>query len=623
MDFVELLKRLNRDLYDTCDRAALSRLARALEKHRSMRALLTTKDPLLAAFPLVHLQKLSRAYIQYEAWRKAFRETRRTLAQSRLTLPDTSLQNTAWPHELHALERVARMCQRSGYPHLAAWTQAVDAHLALWNACVSLAVQRSLATCSFINPSHPDAAQFEGACFAKEPLSEVRNYTWLAARRGERAGVLIIDLVLPHDDLLTQARAAMPALGLSAQGRTEQAILAELVMDDLRATVRHQMDQVAMDAAIETAQRAYMSLFETPPLLADKVLALYVGGTTRPVGCALLSDKGKLLAHDEWPASADGHAALSQCFAAHEPQAVVLPVNAVDGERLRALNDAVADAGDVPVVRVLPAAVREARDLIDMPVSAAVKSAVVLGRRAMFPKREWPKVSAESLGLGEYSADLDPAALGDALDEALLLSTLGLKHAEAPSPGAAARSYPASRTAHLRSKRLNPMVRTMRDLKPGMMVDGVITNLTRFGAFVNIGLSTEAMIHISQLAVEFVEEPSQVVRVGQSVNARVLDVIPEKNRIALSLIPASALPTRPERGGFRSQAADLARADSFFSPRPPSSGGEGAEETPSRDVSGRTDEGRGMGSGPTPSRDREQKKSRSEALADLHALFKK
>jgi uncharacterized protein len=144
-------------------------------------------------------------------------------------------------------------------------------------------------------------------------------------------------------------------------------------------------------------------------------------------------------------------------------------------------------------------------------------------------------------------------------------------------------------------KRLNPLVKTVRDLKPGMMVDGVVTNLTRFGAFVNIGLSTEAMIHVSQLSTEFVDEPSQVVRIGQSVTARVLEVIPEKNRIALSLKPAPV-------PGERSQAPRRESGQQALPPMIETTGG--------------------PRSGP-PSQSGGDKKSRSAALADLHALFKK
>lgn len=72
------------------------------------------------------------------------------------------------------------------------------------------------------------------------------------------------------------------------------------------------------------------------------------------------------------------------------------------------------------------------------------------------------------------------------------------------------------------------------DLEVGMILEGVITNVTKFGAFVDVGVHQDGLIHISQLADHFVRDPAEEVSVGEIVKVRVVQVEPERKRIALS-----------------------------------------------------------------------------------------
>jgi uncharacterized protein len=80
------------------------------------------------------------------------------------------------------------------------------------------------------------------------------------------------------------------------------------------------------------------------------------------------------------------------------------------------------------------------------------------------------------------------------------------------------------------------------DLKPGMKLPGIVTNVTAFGAFVDVGVHQDGLVHISQLSDNFVKDPNEVVKVGQKVQATVVEVDLERNRIALSM------KTRPDIG---------------------------------------------------------------------------
>jgi uncharacterized protein len=73
------------------------------------------------------------------------------------------------------------------------------------------------------------------------------------------------------------------------------------------------------------------------------------------------------------------------------------------------------------------------------------------------------------------------------------------------------------------------------DLEPGMVLEGTVTNVTNFGAFVDIGVHQDGLVHISQLADRFVEDPHRVVRSGQVVKVKVLDVDLARRRIGLSM----------------------------------------------------------------------------------------
>lgn len=78
-------------------------------------------------------------------------------------------------------------------------------------------------------------------------------------------------------------------------------------------------------------------------------------------------------------------------------------------------------------------------------------------------------------------------------------------------------------------------VREPKDLTPGMRLPGIVTNVTNFGAFVDIGVHCDGLVHISQLADHFVDDPRSVVRIRQEVTVTVLEVDLERQRISLSL----------------------------------------------------------------------------------------
>lgn len=81
----------------------------------------------------------------------------------------------------------------------------------------------------------------------------------------------------------------------------------------------------------------------------------------------------------------------------------------------------------------------------------------------------------------------------------------------------------------------DPNVKDIEDLVEGMVLPGIVTNITNFGAFVDIGVHQDGLVHISQLADRYVSDPTQVVKLHQHVLVRVKEVDLRRHRISLSM----------------------------------------------------------------------------------------
>ncbi|MBQ2171099.1 MAG: S1 RNA-binding domain-containing protein, partial [Paludibacteraceae bacterium] len=78
-------------------------------------------------------------------------------------------------------------------------------------------------------------------------------------------------------------------------------------------------------------------------------------------------------------------------------------------------------------------------------------------------------------------------------------------------------------------------VHSVEDLQPGMVLPGIVTNISAFGAFVYLGVHKDGLIHISEMADRRIKDPQEVVKLHQHVRVRVLDIDRARGRISLSL----------------------------------------------------------------------------------------
>src|SRR5258708_811086 len=214
------------------------------------------------------------------------------------------------------------------------------------------------------------------------------------------------------------------------------------------------------------------------------------------------------------------------------------------------------------------------RELPGMDVS--LRGAVSIARRLQDPLAELVKIDPKSIGVGQYQHDLSEAKLSRSLDavvedcvngvgmpelignaailrslrpqqftnERFGLPTVSDILAELEKPGRDPR--PAFTTAAFAEG-----VQTLEDLAPGMVLEGVVTNVAAFGAFVDIGVHQDGLVHVSAMSRTFVANPREVAKPGDIVQVRVLGIDVGRKRISLTL----RLDDMPEREGRRPAAA--------------------------------------------------------------------
>jgi len=161
------------------------------------------------------------------------------------------------------------------------------------------------------------------------------------------------------------------------------------------------------------------------------------------------------------------------------------------------------------------------------------------------------------MGDSETLKALDPRAF---VDERFGLPTVRDIIGELDKPGRDPR--PAFKTATFAEG-----VNALSDLKPGMVLEGTVTNVAAFGAFVDIGVHQDGLVHVSALADRFVKDPHEVVKAGDVVKVRVLEVDEKRKRIALSM-------RKDDAGARPSGGRPEPRGDDRRGP-PPSKGGGG------------------------------------------------
>jgi protein Tex len=98
---------------------------------------------------------------------------------------------------------------------------------------------------------------------------------------------------------------------------------------------------------------------------------------------------------------------------------------------------------------------------------------------------------------------------------------------------------------------------SIEDVKAGMEVPGVVTNITRFGAFIDIGVKQDGLVHVSEISHTYITDPNEVLKLNQKVKVKILEVDTARKRIALSIKQTQEAPVRAQRTKFNQQPQQI------------------------------------------------------------------
>ncbi len=159
------------------------------------------------------------------------------------------------------------------------------------------------------------------------------------------------------------------------------------------------------------------------------------------------------------------------------------------------------------------------------------------------------KIKAAAGGKGQAAGSYATLNPQDFVDGSFGLPTVQDIIAELEKPGRDPRPAFAAAT-------FSEGIEKISDLRPGMVLEGTVTNVAAFGAFVDVGVHQDGLVHVSALANRFVSDPRDVVKSGQVVRVKVLEADPERKRISLTLrlddepaSPGGRAAPRPDRSG--------------------------------------------------------------------------
>ena len=497
----------------------------------------------------------------------------------------------------------------------------------------------------------------------KEPVAKTPSHRLLALRRGEKEGILSLDIFPPEMEAIQLLEKQFVTRSNSAASQVRLAIAdsyKRLMRPSLETEIRMETKMRADEEAIKVFASNLKELLLSAPLGQKNVLALDPGFRT---GCKLvcLDRQGKLLHYETiFPNEPQRQTAKSATLVQNLVQKFGIEAiaigNGTAGRETESFVRSIPLSNKITVMMVnesgasVYSASEAARE--EFPdKDVTVRGAVSIGRRLMDPLAELVKIDPKSIGVGQYQHDVDQAKLKQGLDDVvmscvnsvgvevntaskeLLAYVSGLSSAlarnivdyrnengpfadrsslmqvprlgekvfeqaagflrihEAGNPLDSSAVHPESypivnrmatdlgcsikdlmTSAALRKQLdLNKYVtgkvglptlidillelekpgrdprnvfeafsftegvNAIGDLKIGMKLPGIVTNVTNFGAFVDIGVHQDGLVHISHLSDQFVKDPHEAVSVQQKVNVTVVEVDVARKRIGLSM----------------------------------------------------------------------------------------
>jgi len=526
-----------------------------------------------------------------------------------------------------------------------------------------LFLEKGLVRSKVIAGKENEGAKFRDYFDYSEKISSTPGHRLLAMFRGEKEGVISLQIRPPEEEALRLLRRLVIKAGNDAAQQVDLALedgYKRLLAPSMETETRQEAKKRADEEAIRVFAENLFELLLSAPLGRKRALALDPGFRT---GAKLvcLDSQGKLLHHETiYPTQSEkmveqAASTVKELCKRFQIEAIAVG-NGTAGRETEAFIRSLGLPKSITVVMVnesgasIYSASKAAREEFpDQDVT--VRGAVSIGRRLQDPLAELVKIDPKSIGVGQYQHDVDQAALKRSLDDVVTtcvnrvgvevnsastelltyISGLGPTLAKSIVSHRGAKGPFRSRKELLGVARLGPKafeqaagflrisdgenpldasavhperyeiveqfarrlecsvkdlmeneglrnkvrledfikedvglptltdimselakpgrdpraefepfsfagdINSIEDVKPGMKVPGIVTNVTSFGAFVDIGVHQDGLVHISQLANRFVKDPAEVVKPQQKVTVTVLEVDIPRKRISLSL----------------------------------------------------------------------------------------
>lgn len=494
-----------------------------------------------------------------------------------------------------------------------------------------------------------------------QPLRLVPSHRYLAARRGEEAGILKVSISINDDEMIERLKRFF--IKPDATDECAQ-FMTSALRDSYRRLIRPSIENETAAAAKEKADTTAIENFAdnlrqllmAPAMFGKRVMGIDPGFTS---GCKVvcLDEQGKLLADDIFHLNDPHGATYTICSMVQDMKVDVIAVGTgtAGRETQRFLNELrFPRRVQIAMVNEDGASVYSASDIAreEFPdKDITVRGAISIGRRLLDPLAELVKIDPKSIGVGQYQHDVDQTRLKDALDytvescvnsvgvnvntasgpllsyvsgigTALARNIVEYRKANGPfksrealmsvprmgekafqqcagflripnatnpldntaihperyslveqmakdlrtttatlvnNPSLASNIITANyldkevglptldliiaelskpkrtETEEVENANYDETIRSIRDIQAGMELTGKVNNITAFGAFVDLGIKENGLLHVSQMSERFINSPHEVVAIGQTIRARVMEVDPERGRIALTL----------------------------------------------------------------------------------------
>lgn len=515
---------------------------------------------------------------------------------------------------------------------------------------------------SLIAEKEESAQKYKDYFDWKEPVKTVASHRLLAMRRGEKEGLLKLELLVDEEDAVNILNKEFKKGNNESSQQIAMATqdsYKRLIRPSIETEIRVLTKQKADDEAIRVFSENARQLLLAAPLGQKRLMAIDPGYRT---GCKIvcLDEQGKLLdnsviyPHNGQAKLKEAEKIVSDLISKFSVEAIAIGNGTAGRETETFIRSFVPSSVIVVMVNENGASIYSASPVAreEFPdYDITVRGAISIGRRLMDPLAELVKIDPKSIGVGQYQHDVDQAKLQSSLDETVsscvnavgvslntasrqilaYVSGLGpalanniisyrndngpfksredlkkvprlggkvfeqaagflrITDAENPLDSSAvhperyslvekiAKDSQSSVSTLLKDDKLRKSIRLqdyvndtvglptlndimeelakpgrdprdqfeafvfaegvngIADLKEGMVLPGLVTNITNFGAFVDIGVHQDGLVHLSQLSNRYVKDPNEILKVNQQVEVRVTGVDVERKRIALSM----------------------------------------------------------------------------------------